>query len=118
MNKRFIQILISSCLVVAISVAVYYRDQFDVQLLEQWINQAGWWAPVIFILIYIVSTVLFLPGSILTLAGGALFGPVFGALYNLTGATIGAGISFLIARYLASNLVSERSGGKLKQLME
>ncbi len=117
MNKYLIRIIIACGLITAIVVAIYYRDQFDVQLLEQWITQAGWWAPVIFILIYIVSTVLFLPGSILTLAGGALFGPVFGALYNLTGATIGAGISFLIARYLASDLVSERSGGKLKQLI-
>jgi len=117
MNKRLIQIILAACLVVAISVAVYYRESFNINLIEQWIDQAGWWAPVIFILIYIISTVLFLPGSILTLAGGALFGPVFGALYNLTGATIGAGISFLIARYLASDLVSERSGGKLKQLI-
>ncbi len=44
--------------------------------------------PVLFILISIVATVLFLPGSILALAGGALFGPVLGTLYNLTGATV------------------------------
>ena len=117
MNKRLLQIIIGFCLLIAISVAVYYRDSFNISLIEQWINQAGWWAPVIFILVYIISTVLFLPGSILTLAGGALFGPLYGSFYNLTGATIGAGISFLIARYLASDLVSQRSGGKLKQLI-
>jgi uncharacterized membrane protein YdjX (TVP38/TMEM64 family)/rhodanese-related sulfurtransferase len=117
MKKRYIQLIITTVLIIAIAIAVYYRDQFDVQLLEQWMNQAGLWAPVIFILIYIVSTVLFLPGSIITLGGGSLFCPGLGALYNLTGATIGAGISFLIARYLASDLVSERSGGKLKQLI-
>mgnify|MGYP002795031563 CR=1 FL=1 len=117
MNKRLIQISVACVLLAAISMAIYYREYFDVQLLEQWVNQAGWWAPIIFILIYIISTVLFLPGSVLTLAGGALFGPFYGAFYNLTGATIGAGLSFLIARYLASNIVSERSGGKLKQLI-
>ena len=117
MNKRLIQIIVASGLIIAIAFAIYYREQFDVQLLEQWVDQAGWWAPIIFMLIYIAATVLFLPGSILTLAGGALFGPVWGTFYNLTGATIGALLSFLIARYLASDYVSERSGGKLKQLI-
>jgi uncharacterized membrane protein YdjX (TVP38/TMEM64 family)/rhodanese-related sulfurtransferase len=117
MNKRLIQIIVAFLLAAAIAVAIYYRDQFDVQLLEQWLEQAGWWAPLIFILIYIAATVLFLPGSILTLAGGALFGPFLGTFYNLTAATIGAALSFLIARYLASDYVSARSGGKLKQLI-
>jgi uncharacterized membrane protein YdjX (TVP38/TMEM64 family) len=117
MNKRLMQIMVAAFLFVAIVVAVYYRDLFDLQLLEQWVNQAGLWAPVIFMLIYIVATVLFLPGSVLTLTGGVLFGPVLGVFYNLTAATIGAALSFLIARYLASDYVSQRSGGKLKQLI-
>ena len=61
---------------------------------------------------------LFLPGSVLTLAGGALFGPVLGTVYNLTGATLGATLAFLIARYLASDWVSERAGGRVKQLIK
>ena len=47
--------------------------------------------------VYAVATVLFLPGAVITLAGGALFGPVWGTLWNLTGATIGAALAFLIA---------------------
>lgn len=117
MKKVYIQLLITTVLIIAISITIFYRDQFDVQLLEQWVEQAGLLAPLIFMLFYAAATVLFLPGSILTLAGGALFGPFFGVLYNLTGACIGAGLSFLIARYLASDYVSERSGGKLKQLI-
>lgn len=104
-------------LLAAITAGVFYRDRFDVQSLELWINQAGWWAPVIFILIYIVATVLFLPGSVFTLAGGVIFGPVLGVLYNLTGATLGAAAAFLIARYLSADWVSQRAGGKLKQLI-
>jgi uncharacterized membrane protein YdjX (TVP38/TMEM64 family)/rhodanese-related sulfurtransferase len=118
MNKRLIQASISVGLLAAITFGIFYRDRFDVQLLEQWINQAGLWAPVIFILIYIVATVLFLPGTVLTFAGGIIFGPVLGVLYNLTGAAIGAAIAFLIARYLASDWVSARAGGKLKQLID
>ncbi len=117
MNKRIIQAGIAIILLLAIIAAVYYRDVFSVERLEQWLEQAGWWAPAIFILLYICAAVLFLPGSIFTLAGGIIFGPFLGLLYNLTGATIGAALSFLIARYLASDMVSQRSGGKLKQLI-
>ena len=117
MNKRLIQIVIATGLIIAISVAVIYRDIFNIEQIEQWLEQAGVWAPAVFILIYITATVLFLPGSVFTLAGGVLFGPVLGTVYNLTGATIGAALSFLIARYVASDWVSKRSGGTLKQLI-
>ena len=117
MNKRLIQIFIVLVLIFAISIAIYYRDDFSVDLIKQWIDQAGWWAPVIFIFIYAAGSILFLPGTIFTFAGGIIFGPVTGVLYNLTGATLGASFSFLIARYLASNLVSQRSAGRLKQLI-
>jgi len=117
LNKQFIQLTIVSGLSIAIAFAVVYRDSFDINLIEQWINQAGWWAPVIFILIYTMAAVLFLPGSVFTLAGGVIFGPVLGVVVNVTGATMGATLSFLIARYLASDIVSQRSGGKLKQLI-
>ncbi len=117
MNKRLLQSVVAVALLLAIGIAVYYRDKFNIELLQQWIDGAGWWAPVLFIVVYVIATVLFLPGSVLTLAGGAMFGPVVGTFCNLTGATIGAAISFLIARYLASDWVSERSGGKLKNLI-
>ena len=117
MNKRLLQSVIAIILLAAISVSIYYRDKFNLELLQQWIDGAGWWAPFLFILVYIVATVLFLPGSVLTLAGGAMFGPVIGTFCNITGASIGAGLSFLISRYLASNWVSKRSGGTLKKLI-
>ena len=79
--------------------------------------QAGWVAPLVFIAGYIIATVFFLPGLVFTLAGGALFGPVYGTLYNLTGATLGATLAFLTARYLAHDWVARRAGGRVKQLV-
>lgn len=65
---------------------------------------------------------LFLPGSVLTLAGGALFGPAWGTLYNLVGATLGATLAFLVARYLASHWVQARiesgAGGRVDRLVK
>ncbi len=70
-----------------------------------------------FVVLYAVGAVLFLPGSIITLAGGALFGPVWGSVYNLLGATIGATLAFLAARYLASDWVARKAGGRLARLI-
>jgi uncharacterized membrane protein YdjX (TVP38/TMEM64 family) len=117
MNSRFVRIGLLLILVAGIAVAVIYRDRFDVAALERWIQDAGIWAPLLFMAVYAVAAVLFLPGTLLTLADGALFGPVLGTLYNLTGATIGATLAFLIARYLASDWIAERTGGRLKQLI-
>ena len=105
-------------LLAGIVLAVLYRDQFDAAALENWVKEAGNAAPLVFMLIYIVGTIFFLPGSILTLAGGALFGPVLGTFYNLTAATIGAIISFMAARYLAHDWVEKKTGGRLKTLKQ
>lgn len=115
MKSKLILIII---LVAGISLAIFYRDQFDAQILESWISDAGAAGPILFMLIYALGAVFFLPGSVLTLAGGALFGPYWGTFYNLTAATVGAIISFLIARHLASDWVEEKTGGRLKQLKE
>ena len=58
------------------------------------------WAPGIFIAIYAAATALAVPGTILTLAGGAVFGLYWGTLFNLVAANIGANLAFLIARTL------------------
>jgi uncharacterized membrane protein YdjX (TVP38/TMEM64 family)/rhodanese-related sulfurtransferase len=105
-------------LLVGIILVVVYRDQLDAQALQSWVQELGFAAPLVFMLIYALGTVFFFPGSVLTLAGGALFGPVMGTLINLTGATIGAALAFLLARYLASDWVEEKTGGRLKQLKE
>jgi uncharacterized membrane protein YdjX (TVP38/TMEM64 family) len=117
MNSKLVRVGVLLVLVAGIVLAVLYRDKFDVAALERWIEDAGIWAPLLFIAVYAIAAVLFLPGSVLTLAGGALFGPVLGTFYNLTGATIGATLAFLIARYLASDWVADKAGGRLKQLI-
>jgi uncharacterized membrane protein YdjX (TVP38/TMEM64 family)/rhodanese-related sulfurtransferase len=116
-NHRLMRILLFLGLVAAIALAVIYRGHFDAEALQAWIRARGALAPLLFMAIYAIATVLFLPGSVLTLAGGALFGPVLGTLYNLTGATLGATLAFLIARYLASDWIAAKAGGRVKQLI-
>ena len=119
MNRRtLVRIVLFAALAAAIVAAYAYRDWLNVAALESWVKSAGALGPVLYMAVYAIATVLFLPGSVLTLAGGALFGPVWGTLYNLTGATLGATAAFLIARYLASDWVSRKASGWTKQLID
>ncbi|MFB2938225.1 TVP38/TMEM64 family protein [Aerosakkonemataceae cyanobacterium BLCC-F154] len=65
-----------------------------------------------FIALYIIATVAFLPGSILTLGAGVVFGVVMGSFYVFIGATIGATAAFLVGRYLARNWVAKKIADK------
>lgn len=77
----------------------------------------GVWAPVIFLALYVIGAVLLFPAVLMTLAGGAAFGPVWGALLDLLAAILGAGAGFLVARYLAADLVRRRVGGRAGRLI-
>jgi uncharacterized membrane protein YdjX (TVP38/TMEM64 family)/rhodanese-related sulfurtransferase len=116
-NRVLVRIFGALLLVGAVALALVYRDRLDAAALTAWVSGAGAAGPLVFIGIYAVAAVLFLPGSVLTLAGGALFGPVWGSLYSLTGATLGAGLAFLIARYLAGDWVQARAKGLLARLV-
>ncbi len=118
MSKGLLRALLGLLLLAAIGLALFYRDQLDAAVLEEWVRSAGLAGPLLFMLVYAVAAVLFLPGSVLTLAGGALFGPVWGTLWNLTGATIGAALAFLGARYLGADWVEKRAGPRLKRLSD
>jgi uncharacterized membrane protein YdjX (TVP38/TMEM64 family) len=71
-----------------------------------WINEWGWWGPGVFMLFYIVATVLFAPVIVLTVTAGALFGLWIGVLTVSLATTSSAALTFLIARYLARERVS------------
>ncbi|TFE27553.1 TVP38/TMEM64 family protein [Cohnella luojiensis] len=91
------------------------------QGIRTWILTFGWAAPVLFILIYTVRPLILFPASVLSLTGGLAFGPVWGTVYTIVGATIGAVLSFWLARFLGNRLVSARSKekwGKLEKNMQ
>ncbi|MEZ0329102.1 MAG: VTT domain-containing protein [Dissulfuribacterales bacterium] len=97
----------------------HLMDHFTTENLRQTMQNAGIYAPILYIAIYAVAPALFLPGLPITLAGGILFGPFYGVIYSITGATIGATIAFLVARYLAGNwIISKLKGPKWRHLHE
>ena len=110
--------LILLVLLAGIVAAFLLRERLSVEALTDLVGQLGWLAPLAFIAGYAIATVFFLPGVLFTLAGGVLFGPLYGTLYNLTGATLGATLAFLLARFLAYDWVAQRTGKRLRQLVE
>jgi len=118
MRTHLFRSLFFVCLLVAIALAWLNRDQLTTETITAWVEHNGYWRPAVFIGVYTIAPALFLPGSVLTLAGGALFGPFTGTLFSLTGATIGATVAFLIARYLAADWVERRVSGRLQEIKE
>ncbi|MEM1393614.1 MAG: TVP38/TMEM64 family protein [Cyanobacteria bacterium P01_H01_bin.150] len=80
----------------------------------EWINEQGAVGGIAFMLLYIVATVAFLPGSILTLGAGVVFGVFLGSVYVFIGATIGAIAAFLVGRYIARGWVAKKIAGNKK----
>ncbi|MEH2322500.1 MAG: TVP38/TMEM64 family protein [Nostoc sp.] len=74
----------------------------------QWIDSLGALGAIAFIALYIIASIAFFPGSILTLGAGVIFGAVWGSLYVFIGATFGATAAFLVGRYLARGWVARK----------
>jgi len=117
-RRRLMLRLALALLVVGLAAAAALnRGQIDAAALDAWIGGLGGWAPIGYVAVYVLATIAFVPGTIFGLAGGALFGPVWGTVFNLLGATCGATLAFLVARYLAADRVARKAGGRLGRLI-
>jgi len=86
------------------------RALFDHMFLVQQLESLDRWAVWAFVLVYALATVLGIPGTVLTIAGGAVFGLVWGTFWSVVGATLGAIGAFWVARYLLRNWAERRFG--------
>lgn len=100
-------IIVASLVAVAISALVWspQLNRISVQLLQS-IQAAGIWGPLFSIALYVAASLLFLPGSLLTIGAGFIFGTVVGIPTVSIGSTLGAGAAFLLSRSLARDWVS------------
>jgi uncharacterized membrane protein YdjX (TVP38/TMEM64 family) len=98
---------------VAIGALVYYRHTLGGELaaFTAWVQTLGAWGPLVFIAGYAAATVAFVPGSVLTLAGGAIFGLAQGVAYVFIGASLGACAAFGLARSFARKAIERRIAG-------
>ena len=83
----------------------------NIDRMDAWFDGLGLWAPVVFILLWVVACVFFLPGLPISIAGGLIFGAFWGTVYTTIGANLGAAAAFLIGRYVARGMVERRIAG-------
>ena len=111
-------------LALAIGIAIWLSRsvfQIDADSIRKWILSFGIWAPIIYIIIYTVRPLIFFPASVLSIAGGLAFGAWLGTLYTIIGATLGALLSFTVAKTLGTRLAGVKwtgNAGKIQSQME
>jgi uncharacterized membrane protein YdjX (TVP38/TMEM64 family) len=76
-----------------------------------WVDSLGVWGPIVFTIGYAAAVVGFVPGSILTLAAGAVFGLLKGTVTVFVAATVGASLAFLVSRHVARSAIEKRLAG-------
>jgi uncharacterized membrane protein YdjX (TVP38/TMEM64 family) len=86
--------------------------------MKQFLDTSGFWAPVLFIVIYTVGICLFVPGTLLTTIGAAIFGAYWGFVYVLIAAILGATAAFFIGRYLGRDFAASVIGDRLRRYDE
>ncbi len=117
-GKAILKAAILLVFVAAALVIVRYtpiKDYLNTAALGQFLGAAGIWAPVVFMVIYAAGVCLFLPGTLLTGLGAAIFGAYWGFVYVWFGAMAGASIAFWIGRTLGREFASSLIGDKLKR---
>jgi uncharacterized membrane protein YdjX (TVP38/TMEM64 family) len=90
------------CVTAILALLIYVGFDAKVLLILQWFDAHDTWAPILFVLLMATVVFLILPGIWLTMGAGVLFGVVHGSLYVILGTTLGASISFLVARFFFS----------------
>lgn len=91
------------------------RGYLTPETLGRFLDNAGISASLVFMLVYAVGVCLFVPGTLLTGLGAAIFGPYWGFLYVWAGAMLGASAAFWIGRTLRRDFVGSLIGDKLKK---
>jgi uncharacterized membrane protein YdjX (TVP38/TMEM64 family) len=120
--RRRAKALIKAAVLVAfVALAIYVvrftpiKDYLSAQELGRLLDSAGLWAPIAYMIVYAVGVCLFVPGTLLTGLGAAIFGPYWGFLYVWVGAMLGSSAAFIIGRTLGREFAASLIGDRLKK---
>jgi len=101
-------LIVTAILIVVVGVFRYFNVQEVLQDILEWISGLGFMGAVIYFVIYIIACVFMIPGSILTIGAGVIYGVVWGSILVTVSATTGATVAFIIGRYFARDWVQKR----------
>lgn len=111
---RWKGVAIGLIIALAFAAARFFHLQDHLKQALAWVGSLGPWGPLLFIALYILATVLFIPGSVLTLGAGALFGVIAGSVYVSVGSTLGATAAFLLGRHIARDAIARKLSGNTR----
>jgi uncharacterized membrane protein YdjX (TVP38/TMEM64 family) len=118
-RRRWLLALIVLLLVAGgLALAWLFDGVRSIEDIQMRVASLGVWAPAGFIFLYAIATVALIPGGVFDVAGGVLFGPIYGSMINLAGATLGAAAAFLAARYVAADWVERRAGPRVQKVIK
>ncbi len=105
-------ILLTIFCIVATGIGVVLIGGIDPEKLQVWLSKMGIWAPIIYIILYILATLLILPSTPLNLSGGALFGTGWGTFWTTIAAILAAVLAFAFTRTLGREYITRKLAGK------
>jgi len=117
-SKAMLKAVILLVFIIAAIIFVRYtpiKEYLNEEALGRFLATAGFWAPVVFMLIYTIGVCLFLPGTLLTGLGAAIFGTYWGLVYVWPGAMVGASVAFWIGRTLGRDFAASLIGDRLQK---
>lgn len=110
-NKTGILLFTVFC-IVGTGIGMYLLGGIKPEQLQLWLHKMGIWAPLIYVLLYVVGTLLILPSTPLNLTGGALFGIGWGTFWTTIAALLAAVVSFAFTRTVGRDYVATKFAGK------
>lgn len=113
--RRDLTILLLICCAATL-LGLYVAGGIEPEQIQTWLTQAGIWAPVIYILLYVVATLFVMPSTALNLSGGAIFGPWLGTLWTSLAAVIAAVVAFFFTRTIGYDLIARRMAKRWRAL--
>ena len=120
-NKAIVKAALLALFILGAIILVRFtpvKDYLNAAALGQFLDAAGFWAPLVFIVIYTAGVCLFVPGTLLTGLGAAIFGPYWGFVYVWFGAMLGASAAFVIGRTLGREFAASLVGNRLQKYDE
>jgi uncharacterized membrane protein YdjX (TVP38/TMEM64 family) len=110
-TKSTVIILTIIC-IIATAMGVYLLGGIDSQQLQIWLKQMGIMAPILYIILYTIGTILILPSTPLNLSGGAIFGVVMGTVWTTIAALVAAIVAFAFTRTIGREYTAKKFQGK------
>lgn len=113
-NKKILLLIFFSCL----CLTFLFKNHINFLAIEALVRNYGYLAPILFMVIYFISSLLFFPVFVLTLASGTMFGPYWGTLYTIISATACASTALIISRFFAKEWARHLSGKIITKIIK